>query len=158
EDRMFEGLRKNTQSFMLVILIATLATLFGTQFGPGARGCNSGSLRVPQIARVYGQEIKEQDFQSMARMTMLNDRGNNRALRQAIVDGLIERELLVHEATRLGMDVSEDDINREIREGFYYMSLGSRQLDELSGGMGRFPVSARQHTTYARAESHNPND
>jgi parvulin-like peptidyl-prolyl isomerase len=149
---MFEGLRKQTQSFMLVILIASLAAIFGTQWGPGARGCNQNSLRVNHIARVYGNTISEQDFQSLARLTGLSERQNARVLRQAIVDGLIERELLAREAERLGYSFSEDDLNREIRDGYYYISLGSREIDQLAGPFGG-GISARSHTSYSRSQN-----
>ncbi len=154
---MFEGLRKQSQSFMLVILIASLAALFGTQWGPGSRGCSQNSLRVNHIARVYGNTVSEQDFQSLARLQGLNDRQNSRVLRQAIVDGLIERELLAHEAERLGYHFSDDDLNREIRDGYFYVSLGSREIDALAGPFGARSISARQHMpSYARSPNNSP--
>jgi parvulin-like peptidyl-prolyl isomerase len=153
---MFEGLRKNSQSFLLVVLVSSLAVLFGTQFGPGQRGCGPESFKVNYIARVYGNTIGEQDFQSMARLTNLGERQNQRVLRQAIVDGLIERELLAHEAERLGYRVSDEEMNQEIRDGYTYMSLGSRQIAELTGGFGPVPLSARQRVVYSRTEAREP--
>ncbi len=150
---MFEGLRKSSQSFMLVVLIASLAAIFGTQWGPGSRGCNQNALRVNHVARVYGNTISEQDFQSVGRLTGLSESRNSRTLRQAIVDGLIERELLAREAERLGFSVSDDEMNREIRDGYYYISLGSREIDQLAGPFGARSVSSRQHTSYARQQA-----
>lgn len=150
---MFEGLRKNSQSLMLVVLIASLATVFGVSFGPGSRGCDTAALRVNHIARVYGNTIGEADFQSIARVMNLSQARNPSVLRQAIVDGLIERELLVREAERLGFRVTDDELNREIRDGYFYVSLGSRELEQLSGGFSPAPLTARQHTSYARQET-----
>jgi parvulin-like peptidyl-prolyl isomerase len=155
---MFEGLRKNSQSFLLIVLVASLAMLFGTQFGPGSRGCSADSLRVNYIARVYGHTIAEHDFQTMARLTNLGESRNQRLVRQAIVDGLIERELLAHEAERLGYRISDEEINQEIRDGYYYLSLGSRELPQLTGGFGPVPVSARMRTAYTRVEGRTPTD
>src|SRR3982750_405222 len=108
---MFEGLRKHSQSFFLVILIASLATVFGVSFGPGSRGCSSGSLRVTNVARVYGTQISEQDFRTMARLARLTDQADGNAARTAIVNRLIERELLAHEAERMGFVVGDDELN-----------------------------------------------
>lgn len=110
---MLEGLKKNSQTFMFVVLIASLAMLL-TEFGPGSRGCSADSIRVNHIARVHGTTISEQDFQSVARLTSLTERRNATLWRQAIVDGLIERELLAQEAERLGFRITDEESNREM--------------------------------------------
>ena len=126
---MLEKLQKNSQQFMLVILAASLAMLFGTQFGPRNQGCSADDFRgVPYIARVHGRTISQTDFQSVARFVRLNDARGSTNLRRGIVDGLIERELLAHEAERIGLRVTEDALNQEIRRGFYYVSIGSAAL------------------------------
>jgi parvulin-like peptidyl-prolyl isomerase len=154
---MLEKLQKNSQQFMLVILAASLAMLFGTQFGPRNQGCSAEDFKgVPYIARVYGRTISQGDFQSVARFVRLNDaRSSN--LRRAIVDGLIERELLAHEAERIGLRVSEETLNQEIRKGFYYVTIGSRQLPSLFQ-MGNIETSRRWTPTYSNDESRNPGD
>jgi parvulin-like peptidyl-prolyl isomerase len=158
---MFERISKNSQSLLLIVLVASLAMIFGTQFGPRQGGCSADDLKgVPFIAKVYGHTISQQDFQSMARLVRLTD-GRSATLRRAIVNGLIERELLAHEAERIGMRVTEEQINQEIRAGYYFVTLGVHELEQLNalGPQYGSPASSRQGPTiYTQDESRNPND
>lgn len=56
--------------------------------------------------------------------------------RAAILQGLAERELLVHEAERLGLAVSEDDINRHLQAGRVHISLPAAEEVVLSNRLG----------------------
>ncbi len=160
---MLERLTKNSQSLLLVILVATLATLFGTQFGGGrTSGCSADDFKgVPFIAKVYGHTISQQDFQSVARLVRLTD-GRSAVMRRAIVNGLVERELLAHEAERLGMRVTDADLNREIRGGYFFYTLGSSELAQLNAttfdrSVGT-PDTSRRFAIYSQDESRNPED
>jgi peptidyl-prolyl cis-trans isomerase D len=168
---MFQGLRKHSQSFFIVILIASLATVFGINFGP-SQGCRSGAIKVAHVARVYGNNVSEQDFRTLARFSSLRDlsgdsreaRDAARSAREAIVNRLVERELLAHEAERLGFRVSDDELNRDIRDGYFYNAMGnsldrfrwrqSHQLAMLAGtGPGEPPpMNTREWTSYRSAE------
>jgi len=149
---MIERLFKHSQSILFVVLIATLGTLFATQFGPRGGGCtNRSAWKINYIARVYNYTVSEQDFQAVARRVNLSGSRNPDLLRSAIVDGLIEREVMIHEAERLGFRISDDEINREIRDGYFYVSLGTKQLQQLAGAFGGVPISARQLTVYTPA-------
>lgn len=159
---MFERITKSSQSLLLVILVATLATLFGTQFGSRTGGCSADDFKsVPFIAKVYGRTISQQDFQSIARLVRLTE-GRSPILRRAIVHGLIERELLAHEAERIGMRVTEDELNREIRAGYFFYTLGSSELAQLNAlsfdrSFGT-PETSRHFAIYSQDESRNPED
>jgi peptidyl-prolyl cis-trans isomerase D len=61
------------------------------------------------------------------------------ALRQGSLDGLIERELLAHEAERMGFRVTEDDVNAEFRKCRFYLSVGTGAESIL--GMASGPIS-----------------
>jgi parvulin-like peptidyl-prolyl isomerase len=153
---MFERLTKNSQSLLLIVLVASLAMLFGTQFGPRQGGCSAEDFKgVPNIAKVYGTTISQQDFQSVARLVRLGD-GRSPVMRRAIVNGLIERELLAHEAERIGLRVTDEQLNREIQGGYFFLTLGSNEIGQLS--MRASPESSRQFTIYSQDESRNPND
>jgi parvulin-like peptidyl-prolyl isomerase len=160
---MFERITKSSQSLLLVILVASLATLFGTQFGGGrAGGCSADDFKsVPFIAKVYGHTISQQDFQSIARLVRLTE-GRSPVMRRAIVNGLIERELLAHEAERIGIRVSEDELNREIRAGYFFYTLGSSELAQLNAMSFERPLgtpeTSRRFAIYSQDESRNPED
>ena len=64
---MFEGLQKHSQSLYLIILVASVATIFGLNWGPGARGCSEGHITITYAARVYGY-ISEHDLGDRVRL------------------------------------------------------------------------------------------
>ncbi len=126
---MFEGLQRYSQTLFLVILLATVVA-FGLSWGPGARGCSEGKLAVTHVAKVYGRTIGETEYMStysVLRRIGQRDEENpviGGALRQGALDGLIERELLAHEAERLGFVATDDDVNAEFRKCRFYLSVG----------------------------------
>lgn len=127
---MLEGLRRHSNSLFLVILVASVATIFGVGWGPGSQGCQQGSLRVNYAAKVYGRTITEADYVAAVSTLprFMSASSENPAIagavRQGALDGLIERELLAHEAERLGMRVTDDMVNEEFRNCRFYASVG----------------------------------
>ncbi len=128
---MLEGLRRHSNSLFLIVLVASVATIFGVGWGPGSQGCSQGSLRVNYAAKVYGRTLTEGDYvaaiSSLPRL-MPGSQSENPAIagaiRQGALDGLIERELLAHEAERLGMRVTDEMVNDEFRNCRFYASVG----------------------------------
>lgn len=136
---MFDGLRRYSNSFFMILLVATVATLFGVNWGPGAQGCRQGSLQVAYVARVQGRTLSETDFRSSRSVIssvippyMAENPAVTGALREATLDGLIERELLAHEGERLGMHVSEEQVNNEFRACRFYISVGAQAENTLA--------------------------
>nr|MBK7064656.1 peptidylprolyl isomerase [Deltaproteobacteria bacterium] len=125
---MLEGFRKHSNSFFLIVLIASVATIFGV--GPGSQSCSQGSLKVTYAAKVHGRTLSESDFVAAVGMVPRIMRASEEnpavvgAIRQGALDGLIERELLAHEAERLGMRVTEEMVNEEFRNCRFYASVG----------------------------------
>ena len=141
---MFEGLQRYSQTLFMVILLATVVA-FGLSWGPGARGCSEGSVAVKHVARVYGRTITETEYTStysVLRRIGQRDEENpviSGAIRQGALDGLIERELLAHEAERLGFRVTDDDVNAEFRRCRFYLSVGNGA--ETAVGVQSGPIS-----------------
>jgi parvulin-like peptidyl-prolyl isomerase len=60
--------------------------------------------------------------------------------RKLVMDGLIERELLRHEAEQLGVSISEQEVDDELQHGLFHYSLPAEQAATAS--MARyFPVT-----------------
>lgn len=140
---MLEGLQKYSQTLFMVILLATVIA-FGLSWGPGSQGCSEGKITVTNVARVHGRVITEQEYISSNSLlrSFLRDDDNpmiSGALRQGSLDGLIERELLAHEAERMGFRVTDDDVNAEFRKCRFYLSVGTGAESLL--GMASGPVS-----------------
>lgn len=112
---MFESIQSRFQTVILVLLVFMLSGVFVLQFGgPQAQGC-SQQLSGPQYAaRVQGVTITKGDFDAAYRLLGFDDFPAERAeslhLRELAMDGLVERELLVHAAEEAGVSVEEDDV------------------------------------------------
>ena len=125
---MLERFRRHSNSFFLVVLVASVAAIFGV--GPGSQSCSQGSLKVTYAAKVHGRTLSESDFVAAVGMVPRIMRATDEnpavagAIRQGALDGLIERELLAHEAERLGIRVTEEMVNEEFRNCRFYASVG----------------------------------
>ncbi len=63
-------------------------------------------------------------------------RAREMGLRRQVLDGLIERELLISEANRLGISISEQAIDDELASGRAHVSLPAAQAAFLSYNLG----------------------
>src|SRR5258706_10735522 len=72
--------------------------------------------------------------------------------RKKVLDGLVERELLVAEASRLGLRVSEDALEADLMAGRVRASLPAEGLSELSALLGLCPPSSSGYACAAGAE------
>jgi peptidyl-prolyl cis-trans isomerase D len=131
---MFEGLRRHSSSFAMLLLVASVAMVFGVSWGPGTSqaSCSRESLRVNFVARVRTRTLVDADYVSArkfaSQMVPQNATENPAieiALRQGVLDGLIERELLAQEAERLGVRVTDEMVNEQFRACRFYFSVGT---------------------------------
>jgi peptidyl-prolyl cis-trans isomerase D len=114
-----------------VIIVATIL-VFVIQFNPSA-GKKTASIGEQCAARVRGWCITPKDH--MAAYRILIPRGPNgelqtkRAQQMGLInislDGLVERELLVTEAERIGITVTDDEVTDEIFNGWIHVSVPS---------------------------------
>ncbi len=109
-----------------VIIVATVV-VFVVQFRPGAQG-RSGSIKLQCAVEVRGRCIDPKEF--FAALMLIApprfiEQSQARALgvRRAAADGIAERVLLAQDAERLGLTVSEDDLNDELVSGRAHVSL-----------------------------------
>jgi peptidyl-prolyl cis-trans isomerase D len=113
------------------IIIATIA-VFVIQFRPNA-GQKAASLNQACVATVRGWCIDPKDHKAVIRVLMPRDqsgaassaRARAMNLNRIAADALIERELLVNEAERIGLRVSEQEITDSIFDGLIYLSVPS---------------------------------
>jgi peptidyl-prolyl cis-trans isomerase D len=103
----------------------TIIVVFALEFRPG-RGA-VGRLTENCAVKVYGHCIDQKEY--FAAYGLIVPYGTSPkiikqlALRKQILDGLSERELLIKEAERLGMGVSESAVEDELAEGRFRISL-----------------------------------
>jgi len=115
---MWENIGQKFQTFMLVFIVVLLSLVMGVVgFGtPGTEGCSTDGPGF--AAQVYGETISEGEFRAAYTVTGFNryqpEQARTLRLRQYTLDGLIERELLVREADRLGIVVDPDEVLEEV--------------------------------------------
>lgn len=107
------------QNFVLTLLVALVVLTMVISFGPqGGQGCQG--IGNQYAARIYGRTITEGDFMAAYRATGFTRHSAERAralhLRELTMDGLVERELLAHEAETLGYGVDRSALLREIAD------------------------------------------
>lgn len=144
---MFDLLQKYSSSFFLIVLVASVATIFGVSWGPGSRLTNSsGSLQTVYAAKVQGHTITDADLASALSVVprlvppyLQENPATGPMVRTAAIDGLIERELLAHEAERLGFRVTEAQVNDEFRACRLYISVGTSAATNLGLRSGPVP-------------------
>ncbi|MCB9593721.1 MAG: peptidylprolyl isomerase [Sandaracinaceae bacterium] len=115
---MWENFGKKVQTFLLIFIVVLLSLVMGViGFGnPTGEGCNADGPGY--AAQVYGETISEGEFRAAYTVTGFTrypaERAQTLRLKEYTLDGLIERELLVREADRLGLTADPDEVMREI--------------------------------------------
>lgn len=117
---MLELIQQRFQTVVLVALVFMLSAVFVLEFGgPQSDGCSSVN-RTAFAARVYGETITEGDFRAAYAVTGFTRYPTKNArtlrLRELTLDGLVERELLAHEAESLGYRVDSEAVLRDFAE------------------------------------------
>lgn len=113
------------------IIVATLV-VFVIGFRPNA-GQQTASLREACAATVRGFCIDPKSQRASYRIliprdrsgALMTERAKAMGLSRIALDGLIERELLIGEAERLGLTVSEEELTESIYGGFILVSVPS---------------------------------
>ncbi len=128
---MLDSLRgKGLTSFVMGAVIIATVLVFVIQFNPSA-GKKAAKLTETCAATVRGHCIEPSEHRAAYMMLVPRDDKGARLLGQAqqmglpriALDGLIERELLVSEADRIGLTVSDDEVQTDIISGFVHVSL-----------------------------------
>lgn len=107
-------------------LVFAIITVFIVEFRSTSRQ-HSGSIRRQCAATIDGECVTPKDF--YAEFGLIVPRGLSQkqvktySLRRHVLDGVIERELLVGEAHRLGIGVDEEEAKAELRLGRAHVSL-----------------------------------
>jgi peptidyl-prolyl cis-trans isomerase D len=127
---------KGLSTIVYGVVIVGMVLVFVIQFNPSA-GKKSASLNETCVATVKGWCIGPKDLQASFRLLAPRDREmttqQTTQLRKIALDGLVERELLTHEADRLGITVSDGEVTDNIFDGILHVSLPSDDPSKTSG-------------------------
>lgn len=121
--------QKGLTSIIYGVIIVGMILVFVLGFNPSA-GQKLGTISEACAARVHGSCIDPKSHRAAYRLVFSRGTGSMKqaTASRIVLEGLIERELLVTEAQRLGLTVSEDEITDSIFKGFVLLSLPSDQF------------------------------
>lgn len=116
--------QKGLTSAIYGVIIVGMILVFVLGFNPSA-GKKLGPLNDACAAKVRGNCIEPKAHIAAYRLAFARGTPNMRqpAASRYILEGLVERELLVGEAERLGLTVSEDEITDAIFKGEIHLSM-----------------------------------
>lgn len=134
---------KNVRNVTMGVVILVSTVVFAIQFGPNAGGGGGSQRSLRDLfnekcaAKVYGNCIDPRTQKAAYRLLMPRDesggtdaeRARQMRLGQLTLDGLIERELLIREAARLGVVVTDDEVTDSIFNGQILVSVPSDNLN-----------------------------
>jgi peptidyl-prolyl cis-trans isomerase D len=115
-----------TSAIYGVLIVATVV-VFIVQFRPGAQG-RTASIKHECAAEIRGRCIEPKEYQAELMLVApgrMVDPSQLKALgiRRYVLDGLLERTLLVQDADRLGLTISEEELDNELVAGRFHVSL-----------------------------------
>ncbi|HEY6878639.1 MAG TPA: peptidylprolyl isomerase, partial [Polyangiales bacterium] len=133
-------MRNSIQNIGLLIIVVTLCGVFLLEFGgPQSQGCARADKSAKYAAKVYGDTITLGEMRAAYILANGPRYGTQAArdmkLKELVLAGLIERDLLAREAEELGFKVSEDDVMIKLAEdGLLYVSAPVGAPPELPHG------------------------
>jgi len=117
----------------------SIILVFALEFRAGRNG-PTASLKKECALEIKGSCIDPKDY--YASFGLIVPRGvdpkasRQLALHKKVLDGLVERELLVADAERLGISVSETEVEDELFNGRAHVSLPAEDSEKLSYQLG----------------------
>lgn len=121
-----------------LILVMSVGLIF--TMAPGGSSGAKASLSTECVARVYGACITPRAQRVAMRFARIAQQGDSMSgmgdqVRKTVVDGLIERELLVREAGRLGLSTSEEELQTWYARGLIHFSPPAEAMASPNGNM-----------------------
>ncbi|MFQ5903559.1 MAG: SurA N-terminal domain-containing protein, partial [Candidatus Binatia bacterium] len=159
---MLDVLRKRKRSWVIVFLVGIIVVVFTLFYGVGP---NVNEPRLESVAEVNGEVIGQREFAIhyqrliefyrdlfKGKLTQETIRGLN--LRSAVLEELIQKRLLLQEARRLGLEVTDEElmdaiarvpgfqVNGRFSKSRYLQALRSQRLTP-----GQFEIEQREQIT-----------
>ena len=116
----------------------SIILVFALEFRAGRNG-PTASLKKECALEFKGDCIDPKEYYASYGLVMRNinpSASKQLGLRKKVLDGLVERELLVAEAKRLGISASESDVEAELFNGRAHVSLPAQDSLALSAQLG----------------------
>jgi len=160
---MLDILRQNAKNVLTYVLFGIIIVVFVVSFGPGSRGCSDPQVQAASWAlKVNGETVNAADFdqhyaalyrsyQARAGQGFTRELAQQLGLRKAAMDQLVEGQLLEQEGARLGIVVTDDELERAIvqnqafqLEGAFSKDVYVRAVSSAYGTAARFEDRLRR--------------
>jgi peptidyl-prolyl cis-trans isomerase D len=139
-----EALPTMQSGFKQIFIIGAILAIifvFIIQFRPGTNVTTTGGPQC--IAKVAGNCIEESDYLAAYRLLAPpradNDDIKSLRMQRMVADGLVERWLLTQDAERLGISVSDDELSKQLVQGYARVSLPAAYEDFFTMRLGLLP-------------------
>lgn len=134
--------RGGVGQIIVAAIVFAIIVVFVIEFRAG--GGTTGQLSRQCAVEFDGECIERKEFFAALGLVATRDLTPKRMqamnLRQQVLDGLAERELLVNEAKRLGIAVSDEDLDAELAKGRAHVSLPTGMASYLAYSLGIDPA------------------
>ncbi len=134
---------RSVKQYIWGAVILAIAMVFVMQFRPGAQLQGAGAEAVEPSCAVESEGrciVTQSDFLAAFRLVAsgnVEEDSKRETIRQLVLEGLVQRWLLLEDATRLGIAVSEEDVSRELGRSLVRVSLpADHENDMLSYQLG----------------------
>jgi peptidyl-prolyl cis-trans isomerase D len=117
--------RGGTGQILIGAVVFAIIIVFVLEFRPGREG--AARLSQQCAVEVHNECVDRKEFFAAYGLIVprgfTNKRVRSMSLRKHIQEGLVERELLVREAGRLGVSISDEELDDELSSGRAHISL-----------------------------------
>ena len=135
---MLSLFRTQTGNYVVGAIVVGIIVVFALEFRTG-RGNPTAKLQTECAVQYAGNCVDQKDFfaaYGLAARSLDPKQAREMTMKKRVLDGLAERELLVAEASRLGMAISDDVLDSELTSGRALVSLPADQSEMLSFRLG----------------------
>ena len=166
---MLDNLRANKGGLITYLFLFAIIIVFVVSFGPGSfdKGCSGGqeaawaarvdgqTITVPEYERAYSNLMR--GFQQQAGQAFSRELAEQLGLSRIALDQVVDRALVVAEARRQGLAISDQELARTILEipgfkadGKFDREGYKRAVASAYGSESRFEVVLREDLLYQR--------
>lgn len=166
---MLDNLRANKGGIITYVFLFAIIIVFVVSFGPGSfdKGCNAGQapawaarvngevVPAAEYERAYGNLLRA--FQQQAGPSFSRELAEQLGLSGMAMNQLVERTLVIQEAKRQGLVITDEELAKNIFElpafqvnGRFDKESYQRAVEAAYGTPGRFEQVLREDLLYQR--------
>lgn len=169
---MLDSLRANKRGILTWIIVGGIVFIFGVNFGPGSLsrgnggGCSGGQAIF--AAKVNGETIQPLEFERAYQQyfnlfqgqmggNLPEELARQLGLGQRALDYVVERELVVQEARRRGLVVTDEEVASALHSdpafqlnGLFDAQTYRETARRIAGSEGRYEEDLREEQLYRR--------